>query len=359
MPKGAYWRDRISLILAALIAFAVIVGVFYLDNRQREHAFTPGTTFYAIVLAILLLFFALLLDWARQKPWYQEISLLLSQSSADLPSVPQEATTWEQRAVREVLKEQYRLYEAKLTNYRSQQELQNHFQSRWAHQMKTPLAVLDLLLQQWEAGEVDCEELVSSLRDVRDRLAAGLELMLYNIRLSQFELDFVVQQVDLLQLVRQIINEQKATFIRYGIYPKVISEPDRVEVETDPKWLQFVLRQVLSNALKYSRREGAERTVEFTICRSQREVRVACRDFGIGIPPEDLDRVWQPFFTGTNGRRFPEATGMGLYLAKKVCDQLGHPIAISSEVNRGTTVTITFVAADHLHRLSADEQVWL
>lgn len=254
-----------------------------------------------------------------------------------------------------VLREQYRLYQDQLTRYREQQEQQHYFQSRWAHQMKTPLAVLDLLLQQWEAGEVGSTELVNNLHEVRDKFGAGLELMLHNTRLSQFELDFVARRVDLLDMIRQAINEQKAAFIRYGVFPRVIGEQGSVWIETDPKWLHFVLNQILSNALKYSRHEGAgEKVIEFAIASSGSEVSVACRDSGIGIPPEDLERVWQPFFTGANGRRFPEATGMGLHLAKKVCDRLGHKIAIASEANEGTTVTLTFIAHDHLHRLQAE-----
>lgn len=252
----------------------------------------------------------------------------------------------------ELLKEQYRLYQDKLTALREQQEQQNYFQSRWAHQMKTPLAVLDLLLQQWAAGEVSSSELANSLYEVRDKFAAGLELMLHNSRLSQFELDFTAQQADLHALVRQAINEHKAAFIRYGIFPKVTGEQSPTIIKTDPKWLLFVFDQIINNALKYSRQEADAKIIEFVITSSGSEVTVACCDSGVGIPPEDLERVWQPFFTGANGRRFPEATGMGLNLARKVCDRLGHKIAIASRVNEGTTVTLSFIAHEHLYQES-------
>lgn len=351
MNKGDYWRDRSFLVFSTIVGFGLITVVLNLDNVQQGQEFTRGTKGYALGLALLVLLLALLLDWLRQRPWRLELKTLVTQPTEDISFQPQLAVTREQQAMQEVLKEQYRLYQDKLTSYREQQEQQNYFQSRWAHQMKTPLAVLDLLLQQWEAGEVSSAELASNLHEVRDKLAAGLELMLHNTRLSQFELDFMVQQVDLLELVRQTINEQKAAFIRYGVFPKIAGEQSRVMVETDPKWLGFVLNQILSNALKYSRHEGTgEKTIEFSITRDDLGVSVDCRDSGIGIPAEDLERVWQPFFTGANGRRFPEATGMGLHLAKKVCDRLGHRIAITSEVNVGTTVTLTFMAHDHLHR---------
>lgn len=355
MHKGDYWRDRGLLIGASLVALGLAVIALSLDNAQRGQDFTRGTIGYALGLALLVLLLALLLDWLRQQPWRQELQILLTQPMEDLSLQPHSAATKEQQAMHAVLKEQYRLYQDQLTRYREQQEQQGHFQSRWAHQMKTPLAVLDLLLQQWEAGEVGSTELVSNLHEVRDKLAAGLELMLHNTRLSQFELDFMAQRVDLLGIVRQAINEQKAAFIRYGVFPRVTGEQAPVWIETDPKWLHFVLSQILSNALKYSRHEGVgEKVIEFAVARSGSEVSVACRDSGIGIPPEDLERVWQAFFTGANGRRFPEATGMGLHLAKKVCDRLGHKIAIASEVNEGTTVTLTFIAHDHLHRLQAE-----
>lgn len=355
MHRGDYWRDRGLLIGASVVALGVAVSVLSLDNAQRGQDFTRGMIGYAFGLAALVLLLALLMDWLWQLPWRQELRALTSQPIEDLSLQPQSAVTKEQQAMQAVLKEQYRLYQDQLTRYRERQELQNHFQSRWAHQMKTPLAVLDLLLQQWEAGEVGSTELLNNLHEVRDKFAAGLELMLHSTRLSQFELDFVVQRVDLLDIVRQTINEQKAAFIRYGVFPRVTGEPGPVWIETDPKWLRFVLNQILGNALKYSRHDGAgEKVIEFAITSSGAAVKAACRDSGIGIPPEDLERVWQPFFTGANGRRFPEATGMGLYLAKEVCDRLGHEISIASEVDAGTTVTLTFVAHDHLHRLQAE-----
>ena len=352
MRKGDYWRDRSFFLLAATVAFAVILVVLQLDNVQQGQEFTRGTIGYALALALLVLGLALVLDWLRQLPWRQELGAFLAHPKEVVSLQSQLAITREQQAMAELLKEQYRLYQDKLTALREQQEQQNYFQSRWAHQMKTPLAVLDLLLQQWAAGEVSSSELASSLYEVRDKFAAGLELMLHNSRLSQFELDFTAQQAELHALVRQAINEHKATFIRYGIFPKVTGEESPTIIKTDPKWLLFVFDQIINNALKYSRQEADAKIIEFVITSSGSEVTVACCDSGVGIPPEDLERVWQPFFTGANGRRFPEATGMGLHLARKVCDRLGHKIAIASRVNEGTTVTLSFIAHEHLYQES-------
>ncbi len=352
MHRGDFWRDRLFCLVSALIAVGLAIAVLWLDNTQRRLSFTRGTICYAIGLAVLILLASLILSWLRQLAWRQELRTLLAQPSEDLFLQLQSAVTREQQVMQSILQEQCRCYQDKLTHYRTWQEQQNNFQSRWAHQMKTPLAVLDLLLQQWDAGEVSTSELTANLREVRDRMADGLELMLHNTRLGQFELDFAVQQVDLLHIVRETINDHKAAFIRYGVFPKLICEQESAYVESDAKWLRFVLNQVLSNALKYSRHEaGEEKTISFHIASEGMKSCVSCTDAGVGIPPQDIERVWQPFFTGANGRRFPEATGMGLYLTKEVCDRLGHQIAIKSQVNEGTTVTITFIAHDHLHRL--------
>ena len=178
----------------------------------------------------------------------------------------------------------------------SAQELQNHFQNRWVHQMKTPLAVLDLLLQQWEADQLQEQELISSLREVRDKLSNGLELMLHNARLSQFELDFVIHRIDVVEAARQAINAKKSAFIRSGIYPKLQAPDGPVWVETDAKWLHFVFSQLLVNAIKYScLSDTADKTVIVTVEESAAQCRVSVSDGGIGIPAQDLGRVWQPF----------------------------------------------------------------
>ena len=120
-------------------------------------------------------------------------------------------------------------------------------------------------------------------------------------------------------------------------------------VDSDAKWLHFMLNQLLSNAIKYS--SGSQQKILFSSQVEGREARLTVRDYGVGIPASDLKRVFQPFYTGENGRKFRESTGMGLYLVKEICIRLGHRVEIESKVGEGTAVTLIFTS--HERRLAS------
>src|SRR5690606_17929341 len=138
---------------------------------------------------------------------------------------------------------------------------------------------------------------------------------------------------------RKFINDHRREFIIHRVFPRLelqqggtqVQEPDVTHwlVETDRKWLRFVLEQIVSNALKYaSPTDAGHGRATFIIRHDEREPEMVLEvvDNGIGIPPEDLPRVFDPFFTGHAGRHYPQSTGMGLYLAREVCRRLGHSI---------------------------------
>ena len=111
-------------------------------------------------------------------------------------------------------------------------------------------------------------------------------------------------------------------------------------VTSDSKWLKFIVGQFITNALKYTFEPNKK--VYVTANEIDSSVQLVIRDEGIGIPKSDLSRVVKPFFTGENGRKTGESTGMGLYLANEICEKLGHQLSIASEVGKGTTITLTF-----------------
>lgn len=158
-----------------------------------------------------------------------------------------------------------------------------------------------------------------------------VEMVLGYLRLESPSSDYVIRNYALDDIVRQAVRKYASQFIRRKL--RLEYTPLNVSVITDEKWLLFVIEQVLSNALKYTRSGSVSVTLEApkTLC---------IRDTGIGIAPEDLPRVFEKGFTGSNGRTDKRATGIGLYLCRRILEKLGHTIAITSEVGVGTTVRI-------------------
>jgi len=231
-----------------------------------------------------------------------------------------------------ILKEEHGLYEAEIIKCNNVHDDHITFINQWVHQMKTPLSVLQLQMYEYEG-----EELVESMKEEVRKLDKGLNMAMYFARLDSFQKDFIVEKFSLYNLVMSKINEEKQMFIKNRIIPKV--EIDKsIEVCSDAKWLKFILEQLMVNGVKYSKNKGKELII--IVDEEKDTVKLSVIDKGVGIPKKDIKRVFDPFFTGRNGREFGESTGMGLYIVKKICDNLDHKIFIDSKVGDGTKVSI-------------------
>ncbi|MDR2336860.1 MAG: sensor histidine kinase [Candidatus Nomurabacteria bacterium] len=196
----------------------------------------------------------------------------------------------------------------------------------WVHEVKTPLAGLKLALENSKNKELLVEA---------DRIERLAERALYYARSGSVEEDYLIHRIKL----SDIVNTALKSSARYLIQQKVSIEIGNLSntALADPKWLVFILRQLIENSVKY----GAKKLV-FSSRRKNKQVLLTLNDNGVGIPPEDLGRVFDKGFTGINGRRFGKSTGLGLYMCKNLCRRLGLSLRLSSQVNKGTTVEITF-----------------
>ena len=233
-----------------------------------------------------------------------------------------------------LLDNQYDLYISSLQEHKKIHSNHLTFINHWIHQMKTPLAVINLQLQDYEGEEIFLE-----IGQELDKLDKGLNLAMNFARLEEFQNDFVIKKINLYDEIMIILNKEKRLFIKNRIIPKVELN-EELKVYTDKKWIKFVIEQVIINGVKYSKNYG--KYLNLKSRENSEYIILDIIDEGIGICKKDIKRVFDPFFTGENGRKYGETTGMGLYIAKKVCDNLGHIIEIKSEVGSGTQISILF-----------------
>lgn len=198
------------------------------------------------------------------------------------------------------------------------------YYTRWVHQIKTPIAAMDLLLQQGERGPAAQAELF--------KISQYVDMALQYVRLDGTTRDLHLSQVSLDQVIRQVVRKYAKLFILKKI--RLDFRETGLTVLSDEKWLAFLLEQLLSNALKYTPEGG-----QVAIFGEPREILVIA-DTGIGIAPEDLPRVFERGFTGQNGRLDKKATGIGLYLCRRVTELLGHTLSITSAPGKGTQVRV-------------------
>ncbi|MFX3632057.1 MAG: sensor histidine kinase [Candidatus Pristimantibacillus sp.] len=355
MIRAFLW-DRKFYILIYFIGMGIGAVMFLLDKMRYADQIDSGTLYYFIELALFVLVVGLAIDYIRQRTYYRQINEATYRTfELKDSSIVQSGVTSEQKAVQRLLGAQHSAFLTELDKYRRQQELHNHYVLQWVHHMKTPVSVIDLLAQEaqqqgYNQTKEEQKSMLDSMQEETERMTRGLEMMLHTARLDKFELDLHIRTIALHEIIRKVINANKKLCIRYSIFPRVEGE---AYVESDEKWLTFVLNQLVSNAIKYSKRKPGSKklTLRIEIGDGVGAVKLSVEDEGIGIESQDLSRVFDPFFTGENGRAVEESTGMGLYLAKQVCGRLGHDLSLSSTAGEGTTAILSFnVEGIHLFK---------
>lgn len=199
----------------------------------------------------------------------------------------------------------------------------------WIHQIKTPIAAIYLVLQNME----DISQ-KAVLEQELFKIEQYVELALQFVKIENIESDLVINQYELEDIIKTSIRKYAVLFIHKGLGININS--CNYKVVTDSKWFAFILEQIFSNAVKYTNKGSIQlyaRQDETGIC-------LTIEDSGIGIKKEDMKRIFEKGYTGFNGRLDKKASGIGLFLVKKVATALNHDIQIESEVSKGTKVHI-------------------
>lgn len=226
----------------------------------------------------------------------------------------------------------------------------NKFFSQWVHNMKTPVSVIDLIIQKLISEEEYDEKLVSEIKEENNRILNNLEQVLNMIRIDNFSRDYVPEVIDLEESIKKVINDRKSQFIYNNVFPKIEDEYASLRVLSDAKWNEFMLGQIVSNAIKYSKidNEACDKSlskkVYFKFEKEGKYMILTIKDEGIGIPDYDIQRVFEPFFTGENGRKQKNSTGIGLYICSVIAQKLGHEIKIKSTEGVGTEFRIKYLS---------------
>ena len=239
----------------------------------------------------------------------------------------------------ELAKELYQAKQELISKNRiARKELLDYY-GMWVHQIKTPIAALDILLQNTERMlyQLDEKEMMQKAISVSDmkmelfKIEQYVEMALNYLRVEDISSDLVFKKHELDDMVRQVIRKYAKIFISKKI--KIDFKLTKACIVTDEKWFIFVLEQIISNALKYIKKGQ--------IFIYMKEKSLVIEDTGIGIPAEDLPRIFEKGFTGYNGRENKKSTGIGLYLCKNIMDKLQWNITVDSEVGSGTKIYLT------------------
>ena len=319
----SYIKKNLKIYLLLIVFIFIFVLIFYLYNLPFEALFYSGLLCFVAALIVSII------DFNNYRKSYIDLKYLESNilnSMEDLSKSLDIRVEYYQKIIERLHNEVEKL---KIEDNKKMEDLADYY-SMWIHQIKTPIAAINFLL---DNEEID----VKAFRRELFKIERYVEMVLTYIRLGSETSDYVITSINLDEVVRENIKRYATLFINKKIKLNYVSH--ETYVISDKKWLGFAFEQLLSNAIKYTK-SGGEISINIS------ESKLIIEDNGIGIYEEDLPRIFEQSFTGLNGRYEKKSSGLGLYLCKKTLDKLQHKIEITSEVNKGTKVIVSFPKKD-------------
>lgn len=329
MKLTEYIRDRSIWIICLLLA-GLLISCLLLALRLS----VQGIVLVNVILGAFVLS-AGVIDFMRRKKFYDQLFAQLEgldhkyllAELADEPGFAEgELMCRILRACNKSMADEVGLYRNRSREYREYIE-------QWVHEIKTPIACAALIYEnnKTPATQSMFEELV--------HIENYVEQSLYYARSNYVEKDYAIQACDLQQTVLNALKQHAKQLIEHKTAVE-LNVPETT-VYTDAKWVQFILGQLVLNALKY---QAEQRPLKLTFFAEKKpqQIDLHIRDNGCGIPEQDVPRVFEQGFTGENGRRFAKSTGMGLFICKQLCNKLGLGIALTAAPEQGTEVVLTF-----------------
>ncbi|MGN7313530.1 sensor histidine kinase [Alkalicoccobacillus gibsonii] len=323
-----YLKDRTLFLLVNLLLFVIICGILLLININSN-----------IIILIFCLWFIPILtyitsEFIKQKNLYRELTSIMESLDQKylLSEIMKEPDFVEGKLLYGFLKQANKDMHEHVKKYRDMENEYREYIETWVHEIKSPIASTRLMI------ENNQNEITKNINHEMKKIEEYIEQVLYYSRSNNVSKDYMIKEIALSTIVRSVIKRNSRDFISKKI--SIDIEDIEGTVYSDVKWLEFIVNQVIGNSIKYIRESNGK--VKISTKRNEYNIVLTIEDNGIGIINKDINRVFEKGFTGENGRKFGKSTGIGLYLCKKLAEQLGIGLTLTSKDRVGTTVNIVF-----------------
>ena len=329
MKLTNYLKDKISIIIITIIS-TILITLLDIAFKVPE-----GLIIVTIVLILLTLITALLISYFQKRTFYN--TLITNTKNLDKKYLVLETiskpTTYEEELIYNIMCDINKSMIENVSSYINSTKDFKDYIEMWIHEVKIPISSL-ILMTHNHKNQVP-KEYTEEIR----RLDNYIDQILYYVRSNYTSEDFIFKKVKLEKIISSVALKNKDDLLENKI--DLIVDIKNTEVYTDTKWLEFILNQIINNSIKY-KKDIPKSYIQIKTQEDNNQIVLSIKDNGIGIPKSDIPNVFKKSFTGTNGRDKIKSTGMGLYIAKKLCTKLGHKIEIESEEKEYTIVKITF-----------------
>ena len=321
-------KDHLGFVLLYVINFIFILLIIWLSGVYLS----SQLMIYMLLLSLFILLIFLTIRYYKKATVYK----ILSIPSSNLRSMKKrlQGTDLFTDSFIKHENQNYNQFLNEIENYKNKNNEWRTYIVQWVHQMRSPISSIHLALQNRKHNEENMQLLVEL-----DQINKQLNNILNLARLEAVDRDLKIEPINLSKSINRIINQNKRLFIQNKVFPKVHIENTSSTVLSDKKWLDFIIDQLVHNAIKFS---NPTDQILFNIKQIDNKCCLEISDTGIGIIKEDIPRIFDLYFTGKNGRTNNNSSGIGLYLVKQILEQLSHKIKVESEQSKGTKFTIYF-----------------
>ncbi len=330
----SYLKDRLALIISYLGLICILILLFL--------AFKVPIALIVVVLMLVFLFLIgnILFDYFRKRKFYNDLigNIERLDKSFLVCETLEKPNFYEGELLYHALYEINKSMCENIGDLKRQVRDFKDYIELWIHEVKIPLSSITLIMHNNKDGFN--KKIEGQIRKLED----NVEQVLYYVRAENAEKDFLINKVDLKKVINSVALKNKDDLLENNIIFKV--EDVNNYIYTDQKWLEFILNQIINNAIKY-KRDIDDSYINIKSYKDDNCLIIEILDNGIGIPSCDLKKVFNKTYTGSNGRIKAKSTGMGLFIVHNLCKKLGHKIEIESKEDEYTKVLITISSNEY------------
>ena len=334
-----YIKDKILMCLLHLLCMMLLMGFFYITGYNRSAAGLI-LIFWWIILSLWIV-----AGYYRRKKYFDKAEYILENVDQRyllgelLPSSPY----LEDRIYRELIRRSNKSVIERIRKLEDEKNDYRDYIESWVHEIKAPITSIQL------ACENHKDEVTRQISLENQRIENDVDMVLYYARMENVYKDYMIEETDLGKAASEILMKNKYYLISNGVCVQ-LECPDRVY--TDKKWIMFILNQLVLNSVKYKSEDPGEHPyIHIYTEKYGHGVRLIVEDNGTGIRKEEIFRIFEKGFTGSNGRNGKKSTGMGLYLCRRLCEKLGIAIEAESVWKNGTKMILTFPISTYLSKM--------
>lgn len=329
MDFKLFFKEKVITIL--LLLFGIITIEIFLM------AYNVGMfiKIYIPLIIMGLYMISIIIEYFKRKKFYDNLLKILEELDEKylITEIIKTPNFLEGQILKNSLEQIDKSMLENVNKYKYMTEDYKEYIELWIHEIKIPIATSKMVI------ENNKNAITKSIDEELDKVENYIEQALFYARSNTVEKDYYIRKVVLKEIVNESIKKNKSSLIQEKI--SIDIHDLEIEVNTDNKWIVFILNQIIQNSIKYRKKENS--VIEIYANQGKENVILYIKDNGIGIKQGEITRVFEKGFTGTNGRLSnKKSTGIGLYLCKKLCNKLGIGIELNSVQNEGTEVKLVF-----------------